>query len=62
MTGGFSPEEWTAVALSLRVALAATVTSLVPAMLVAHALACGRFPGRSVLNVVVHLPSAAPLW
>ncbi len=57
---GLSSEEWTAVALSLRVATAATVFSLVPALVVALVLARGRFPGHSILNGLVHLPLVLP--
>jgi len=55
-----SPEEWTAVRLSLRVAFWATVASLPLAILVATLLARGRFWGKSLLNVAVHLPLVLP--
>lgn len=55
-----SPQEWQAVALSLKVAAWATVLSLPVGIWVAHLLARGRFPGRSVLNAVVHLPLILP--
>lgn len=55
-----SPQEWQAVALSLKVAALATVLSLPAGIWVAHLLARGRFPGRSVLNAVVHLPLILP--
>jgi molybdate transport system permease protein len=48
------------VLLSLRVALAATLVSAPPAIAIALALARGRFPGRGVLNAVVHLPLVLP--
>lgn len=54
------PEEWQAVALSLRVALVATAVSLPPGILVAFVLARMRFPGWQVLNIVVHLPLIMP--
>ncbi len=60
MTGWLTPEEWEAVALSLRVAFWATLLSLPPGILVAHALARWRFPGRSLLNGLVHLPLILP--
>ncbi len=60
MTGWLTPEEWSAVRLSLLVAAAATAASLVPAILVAHALARGRFWGRGALDVLVHLPLVLP--
>lgn len=55
-----SPEEWTAVRLSIRVALAATAASLIPGIAVAFALERGRFWGRQVLDVLVHLPLVLP--
>ena len=54
------PEEWQAVALSLKVALWATVLSLPPAIAVAYALARGRFWGHGLLNGLVHLPLVLP--
>src|ERR1700741_521329 len=55
-----SPEEWTAVRLSLRVSLVATLASLPFGIAIAMALARGRFWGRSVLNGVVLLPLILP--
>ncbi|PHK94297.1 molybdate ABC transporter permease subunit [Pseudoroseomonas rhizosphaerae] len=55
-----SPEEWEAVRLSLSVSLRAVAFSLPPAILVALALARGRFPGRTLLDAVVHLPLVVP--
>src|SRR5438094_4368651 len=55
-----SPEEATAVHLSLRVALWAMTTSLIPGVLVALVLARGRFWGKSLLDGVVHLPLVMP--
>ena len=55
-----SPEEWQAVALSLRVAFWATVASLPLGVLTAYALARWRFPGRQLLNGLVHLPLILP--
>ena len=55
-----TPEEWQAVALSLRVAFWATVLSLPLAILTAQALARWRFAGRQVLNGLVHLPLILP--
>ncbi|RKQ96517.1 molybdate ABC transporter permease subunit [Maricaulis maris] len=57
---GLSAQEWQAVMLSLRVAAWATLLSLPPGLWVAHLLARGRFPGRSVLNALVHLPLILP--
>lgn len=55
-----SPEEWEAVRLSLAVAGRSVAFGLPPAVLVAYALARGRFPGRSVLDALVHLPLVMP--
>src|SRR5207302_3267435 len=46
--------------LSLRVALWAMTTSLIPGVLVALVLARGRFWGKSLLDGVVHLPLVMP--
>ncbi|WP_297730361.1 molybdate ABC transporter permease subunit [uncultured Maricaulis sp.] len=54
------PQEWQAVRLSLQVAAWATLLSLPPGVWVAHLLARGQFPGRSVLNALVHLPLILP--
>jgi len=55
-----SPEEATAVRLSLRVAFWAMTTSLIPGILLALVLVRGRFWGRSVLDGLVHLPLVIP--
>lgn len=55
-----SPGDIEAIALSLRVAGAATLFSLPIALLVALALARGRFPGRGLLDGAVHLPLVLP--
>lgn len=55
-----SPEEWTAVRLSIRVAFWAMAASLPVGLAVAMLLARGRFVGRSVLNALVHLPLVLP--
>ncbi|SDD64910.1 molybdate transport system permease protein [Paracoccus isoporae] len=60
MTGWLGPEEWQAVALSLKVSFWATLASLPPGILAAHALARWRFPGRQLLNGLVHLPLILP--
>jgi molybdate transport system permease protein len=57
---GLTPEEWTAVALSLRVATVATLASLGPGLAVAWLLARRRFPGRALLDGLVHLPLILP--
>lgn len=55
-----TPEAWEAVLLSVKVSLWATAVSLPIGILVALALARGRFPGRQVLNGLVHLPLILP--
>jgi molybdate transport system permease protein len=55
-----TPEELTAIKLSLRVALVATVVSLPIGILVALLLARGRFIGRSLLNAFVLVPLVLP--
>ncbi len=60
MTDWLGPDAWTALRLSLLVATTATVASLVPGLVVAYALARGRFWGRSVLDMLVHLPLVLP--
>jgi molybdate transport system permease protein len=55
-----SPEEWTAVQLSLRVALVATVVSLPFGIAIAMLLARGRFWGLSLLNGLVLMPLILP--
>ena len=57
---GLTPEEWTAIALSLRVSLVATLASLPFGVLVAVLLARGKFPGRTLLDVAVHMPLVLP--
>jgi molybdate transport system permease protein len=54
------PEEWTALRLSLLVAVTATAGSLIPGVLVGYVLARGRFWGKSVLDTLVHLPLILP--
>ncbi|MBI1172915.1 molybdate ABC transporter permease subunit [bacterium] len=60
MAEWFSPDEWRAVALSLRVSLWATGLSLPFGVLVAHLLARRVFWGKQVLNGLVHLPLILP--
>ena len=60
MTLGLSAEEWQAVRLSLEVASRSVLVSLVPAIGVAWLLARGRFPGRMLLDALVHLPLVLP--
>jgi molybdate transport system permease protein len=60
MSFALSPEELTAIKLSLRVGFWAMLGSLPVALAVAMLLARGRFWGRSLLNVFVHLPLVMP--
>ena len=60
MIGWLGPEEWQAVALSLKVSFWATLLSLPFGLLCALALARGRFIGRDVLNWLIHLPLVLP--
>ena len=60
MTGLLSPDDLIAILLSLKIATAATLGSVPLAFLVALALARGRFPGRSLLDALVHLPLVLP--
>jgi molybdate transport system permease protein len=55
-----SPDEWTAVWLSLKVALTAMAASLIPGIAVALLLERCRFWGRQALDVLVHLPLVLP--
>ena len=53
-------EEWTAVRLSLLVAVTATAASLLPGIAMAWLLARGRFWGKGLVDTVVHLPLIMP--
>jgi molybdate transport system permease protein len=55
-----SPDEWTAVRLSLRIAVTATAFGLPVGVLAAYALARWRFPGKALLDGVIHLPLVLP--
>lgn len=56
----FTPEEVTAIVLSLKVALTASLVSLPFGVAVAWLLARRRFPGKALLDAVVHLPLVLP--
>ena len=60
MTDWLGPAEWQAVALSLRVSFWATLVSLPLGIWVAFALARWSFPGKQLLNGIVHLPLILP--
>ena len=55
-----SPQDCTAVALSLRVAAISTVVALPFGIAIAMLLARGSFWGKSVLDAIVHLPLVLP--
>jgi len=55
-----TPEEWTAVQLSLRIALVATLVALPFGIAVAWVLARKEFWGKSLLDGIVHLPLVLP--
>jgi molybdate transport system permease protein len=55
-----TPEEWTAVALSLRIAVVATMVALPFGIAVAWMLARKEFWGKAVLDGIVHLPLVLP--
>ncbi|MGB3271265.1 MAG: molybdate ABC transporter permease subunit [Xanthobacteraceae bacterium] len=55
-----SAEEWTAIALSIRVSLVATLVATPIAVAMAWLLARRDFWGKSMLDAVVHLPLVLP--
>jgi len=55
-----SPDEWTAVRLSIRVATVAMFASLPVGIAVAYLLARAHFPGKSIVNGIVLLPLILP--
>ncbi len=55
-----SAAEWTAILLSLRIAVVATFWALPFGILAAFALARWQFPGRMLFNGIVHLPLVMP--
>ena len=55
-----SAEEWDAIRLSLLVSVVAMLCSLPFGVVIAYALARGRFWGKSLLNGLVHLPLILP--
>jgi molybdate transport system permease protein len=57
---GLGAEEWQAVRLSLEVATRSVAVSLLPAVATAWLLVRGRFPGRMLLDALVHLPLVVP--
>ena len=57
---GLGPAEMTAIWLSLRIALVATLCAMPLAIAVAYVLARKRFWGHQILNGLVHLPLVLP--
>jgi molybdate transport system permease protein len=57
---GLSPDEVGILALSLRVAVVSVICSLPLAILVAYGLARYSFPGKTLVDAVVHLPLVLP--
>lgn len=57
---GLTTQELQIVALSLKVAVAAITISIPPAIAVAWLLSRTRFPGKWLLNALVHLPLVLP--
>jgi molybdate transport system permease protein len=55
-----SPQDWTAVQLSLRIATVSTLVALPFGIAIAMLLARGTFWGKSLLDAVVHLPLVLP--
>lgn len=55
-----TPDDWTAITLTLRIAAVATLMSLPVAIAFAYLLARTNFPGKSLLDGVLHLPLVLP--
>jgi molybdate transport system permease protein len=55
-----TPDEWTAIRLSLRIALVATIVALPFGIAVAWLLARKDFWGKTLLDGIVHLPLVLP--
>lgn len=60
LTSALTPDEWRAVALSLKVSFWATLVSLPFGVAVAYVLARYEFWGKQALNGLVHLPLILP--
>ena len=55
-----TPQEWGIIALSLKVAGVAVFAALPIAFALAYLLARGRFPGKVLIDGIVHLPLVVP--
>jgi molybdate transport system permease protein len=56
----FTPEEWQAIGLTLRVAVVAVIGSLPVAVAAAWVLSYTRFPGKIVVEALISLPLVLP--
>jgi molybdate transport system permease protein len=56
----FTPDEWTAIALSLRIAVVATIAALPFGIAVGALLARKNFWGKTLVDGIVHLPLVMP--
>ena len=55
-----TPEELSALSLSLQVACWSVAASIIPAIAVAWVLARKNFPGKAVVDAIIHLPLVLP--
>lgn len=55
-----TPEEWNIIILSLQVAITALAVMAIPAIALGWVLARCHFPGKALLDAVVHLPLVLP--
>ena len=55
-----SPDEVTAIGLSMKVATVASLASLPMGVAMGWLLARRRFPGKALLDAVIHLPLVLP--
>lgn len=55
-----TPDDWEILSLSLKVSLVAVGAMLPIAFAIAYALARGRFPGKLLIDALVHLPLVVP--
>ncbi len=60
MSTGLTPEEWTALALSARVAVTSLAMAFVPGVLLGAFLARRSFPGKVLAEALVHAPLVLP--
>ena len=57
---GLTPEDWTAIALSLRIAVVATIVSLPFGIAIATLLARKDFWGKTLVEALIYLPLVLP--